>query len=41
MQVAKKTEVPQLAWKILSESAMKKLKESDDIDKVARYVPDS
>lgn len=34
----KKIEVPQLAWKIVSEPAMKDLKETSDIDNVARKL---
>lgn len=34
--VTKKVDVPQLAWKVLSESATKQLREIPDIDEVAK-----
>lgn len=37
-QGSKKVEVPQLAWKILSESVMHDLKGTTDVDKVARKL---
>ena len=35
-QGTKKIDVPQLAWKVVSESAMQELKAMKDIDEVAR-----
>lgn len=36
VQATKKVEIPQLAWKVISEESIKLLREIEDVDEVAR-----